>query len=78
VELDGEAHPLWAIVSDVLLGVRPESTYLAALDAQPQKLREGAWRQLAIGQDRLDGLHPRDAKEAQRGWADPKAQAAHC
>lgn len=77
VDVDGQAHPLWAIVSDVLLGVRPQSTFLAALDAQPRELREGAWRQLAIGEDRLDGLPPRDKKEAQRGWADPKAQETH-
>jgi hypothetical protein len=73
VDLEGKAHPLWAIVSDVVVGLRSDAAFVAALDAQSPEVRAGVWRQMACGEDHLDALHPRDKKEFQRGWADPKA-----
>jgi hypothetical protein len=77
ITIDGAPHPLWAIASDVLIGVRPDSVYVTALEAQPLDARAGAWRQLARRDEGFGVLHPRDKKEAQRGWADVKAQGAY-
>jgi hypothetical protein len=73
VHLEGNAHPLWAIVSDVVIGLRADTAFVAALDAQSSEMRAGEWRQMARGEEYLDALQPRDKKEVQRGWADPKA-----
>lgn len=77
VDLEGRPHPLWAILSDVVVGLRPESEFLSAIASRPLAEREAVWRQLASREDRLAALRPRDEKEVQRGWADPKdAKAA--
>lgn len=75
VRVDGKPHPMWMLLEDVLVGLRPDSDFLAVLDAQTPQVREGAWRQLASGRDQLEGLYPRDAKEAQRGIPEKKKDA---
>ena len=49
---------------------------VAAFDAQKRDARERAWRELASRPTNLAAFRPRDEKEAQRGWTDPKAAAA--
>lgn len=71
IELDGKPHPLWAIASDVLHGLRPESVWWSGFETLAPAVRVDAWRQLASGIDQLDIVTPRDRKEVQRGWADP-------
>ena len=73
VVVDGKPHPMWMLLEDVLVGIRPETDFLTALDAQTPQVREGAWHQLASGRDQLEGLYPRDKKEAQRDVPDKKA-----
>ncbi len=72
-EVDGKAHPLWALASDVVNELRPDTVLFAAFDALAPKAREAAWRELASRPSAWAVMRPRDEKEHSGGVIEQKA-----